>query len=305
MFQQHKLDRAVMPQVLSQAGQWRDMPELERNTDAALLTLRQLRQRIAAGGGRWQRWRETLNRKLWTQESEYLDDHDLPDAQRVALIEGLHRFNHAVRGYQVFLSVLRPWIQAIHAQTRRPVQILELASGAGELALTLSRLARDENLPVTITGSDYSATYVAAANAKAAARHEPVTFIELNAFDMSTIAPESVDIVLITQSIHHFTAGQVAMMIAQAMRSSRFAFIGIDGRRSPEVLALAPLLGGLVVRRRDFVHDTFISVRKFYSETELETIARLAAPEALISAGFLPPGYSLLTASKVLSPASG
>ena len=51
-----------------------------------------------------------------------------------------------------------------------------------------------------------------------------------------------------------------------------------------------PLSGSL-----DFLHDSVITGRKFYSLAELELIARLAAPGARVEVRAAQPGYSVLT----------
>ena len=136
--------------------------------------------------------------------------------------------------------------------------------------------------------------YVADANIRAQARRLPVRFVELNAFDLlSTLTPGDFDICFIAQSIHHFSPGQLAMMVAQAGLAGARHFVGIDGRRSLLMAVGLPLFTALSLQR-DFVHDAAITARRFYSEAELALIADIAAPGADVSVERAEPGYSVL-----------
>jgi len=51
----------------------------------------------------------------------------------------------------------------------------------------------------------------------------------------------------------------------------------------------------LISRRLDYLHDSWLSVRKLYTQSELELIAHLAAPASHVHSRPVPPGYTLLT----------
>lgn len=294
MLQHAALNRALMPSLLQEAAPWQSMAELERAADAALASLREQRRQLAAEDVT-ARLLVQLDERLRSQEDELLDDPSLPAAERIGIVQALHRMNQRVGAYRRFFNTLKPYVRLIHQREQRPVRILELAAGSGEFTLALATLAREREAPIEITGSDYARAYVDAANAKASERKLDTRFIELNAFDLTALASGSYDLVFIAQSLHHFSPGQLAMMIAQSLRIARHAFVGIDGHRSLRLLGLIPLYGMLMARHRGYLHDSWVSIRKFYSAGELELLGRLAAPAACVNTAYLPPGYSLLT----------
>lgn len=293
MLQHAAVDRPLLPRLLREAAGWNDMPSLERAADAAIVALRRERSATAPSHGLLARALVAVDDRLRTDAPEYLDDPDFPAARRVAIVQALHRFNQGVFAYRRFFAVLRPFLRGVAGQ-RRPARVLELASGSGEFSLALAELARRERIAVDITGSDYFPEHVAACNGKAAERGLDARFIELNAFDMAHLDAGAYDLVFIAQSIHHFSPGQVAMMVAQASRVAATAFVGIDGRRSLGLYAVVPTTG-LLWRSTDFVHDSVVTLRKFYTESELELIARIAAPRASVIVRPAHPGYSVLT----------
>ena len=265
---------------------------LEGAADGAIAQLREKRSELAQHDW-WSRWCVNLDRLIYSDDVEYLDRPDFPDQDKLALIQRLHRFNRALLSYHRFLLYLRPHILRLAKKNGRPVRALELASGSGELALELSRLATKRGLPVEVTGSDIVPTYVRDANLRARKRGLDTEFIELNAFDMAHLDGRY-DLIFITQSIHHFTPGQLAMMIAQSEAAGASDFIGIDGRRGFFLLSVLPV-ASLAMRDRYFWHDATLSARRMYSNPELELIANIAAPEASVRFRHAVPGFTVLS----------
>jgi SAM-dependent methyltransferase len=172
---------------------------------------------------------------------------------------------------------------------------LELASGSGEFSLGVARLARKRGLDVEITGSDYVEEYVRAAAENARRRGSEARFRVLDAFDFAgRCEPGEFDIVFVAQSLHHFSPGQLAKIIAQSRTVATTAFVGVDGLRSLRVLAVFPLLAASALSRR-FLHDAVVSARKFYSDAELAIVGRIAAADARVETATRQPGFSILT----------
>ncbi len=270
---------------------WNNADELERAANDALQRLRKRRRELAEPHG-WWRLRDRLDRSIYSEAVEYLDQPDYPPEQKLHLVRLLHALNKTYFSYYRFLHYLRPSITRLARRLGRPVRALELASGSGELAMEVARLAQQRGLPVEITGSDIVPAYVEDANARAQERGLPARFIALNAFDMSEVTGRY-ELMFITQSIHHFSAGQLARMIAQAGMANACELIGIDGRRSLGNLVLLPLTTSLW-RTPHFVHDAFLSARRFYAEPELELIATMAAPTAEVQVRAAHPGMTKL-----------
>lgn len=293
MLQHTAIDRVAIPALLRAAVGWKTMDELEDTANAAVVDLRARRRQRADDLGGLDALAVRFDDRLRTDEPEYLDDPNFSPRRKELIVQALHRFNQGVFAYRRFYRVLRPLIRQVLAERSGPVRILELASGSGEFSFALADLARREKIAVQMTGSDYFQEHVENGNRKAAERKSPVQFIQVNAFDMEALDAGAWDIVFIAQSIHHFSPGQVAMMIAQAARVASVGFVGIDGRRSLELFAIVPS-AGVLLRSRDYLHDAFITLRKFYTESELELIARIAVPGGFVSVRPELPGYSVV-----------
>lgn len=274
------------------------MADLESAANDAVARLRARREAIAGPVGRL---RHRLDAAIYTETAEYMDRDDFPDSEKVRLVRQLHHLNQAMLSYTRFLRVLRPHVTRLQAAHRRPARLLELASGAGEFSMQLARRAEEAGLPVEVTGSDIQRAYVERNNEVATERGLPVRFRYLNAFDLSDVMPNEFDLLFVTQSVHHFTPGQLAMMIAQGRRAGADTFVAVDGRRTLLLLGFIPVFQTALSLATQghvdgaFVHDGWISARRFYSEPELSLIARIAAPNAAVSVTRNEPAYSVLT----------
>ena len=298
MLQHPSLDYSVFQRLASARGfptAWDRLEALEREADAWVLALREGRRHEAASRGALPRALEWFDRTFRTDESEYLDRPDFPEARKLEIVRSLHKFNRVVLGYRRFAGVLGPWVREVAAREGRPARVLELASGAGEFTLSLSVAARDLGWPIEVTGSDIVPGYVTSANAHAEARGLGARFLRVDALDMQALEPGAYDLIFIAQSLHHFSAGQLARMIAESRRIAGTAFIGVDGLRSILLLGIVPLAAAVTLNRAYF-HDAWVTARKFYSATELELVTRLAVPDAGVQVYAAWPGYQVVTA---------
>ena len=262
MLQMTSLNHQVLQTTFSKGldYQWNSMQELENLSNEHISNLRKNRSEVAKTQPPWIRAQETIDRFIRTDEIEYMDDPNFPESKKITLVRKLHHLNIALRSYHRFLKILKPHILEVEKKYNRPARVLELASGSGEFALALASLAEKKKLPVEITGSDIVESYVHEGNAKAEKKGIPAKFVHLNAFDMSTVKDNEYDIVFTAQSIHHFTPGQLAMMIAQSQRITTSTFIGVDGYRGFLLLGVMP--GVMTTLSLGLLHDGIVSARK-------------------------------------------
>lgn len=263
---------------------------LEALSDLAGRAHARYRDAVAAASRRspLARLRHLVDERLATDEPEYNDSASTPEAVRLRVIEGLAAWNRMVLAYRSFIAVLAPLLPT---RARRPVRVLELASGHGEFALYLAAWARARGLALEVTGSDIGDDYVRLGAEKAARRGLPVRFEKLDALALD-IEDGAYDLVFNTQTLHHFSPPAVARLFAEAARAGRAAAF-IDGERSLGTLALV----GLSTRAlfsREMSHDAVISCRRFFAAGELLLLAGLgpAGARARISSRF--PGYTVV-----------
>lgn len=220
---------------------------------------------------------------------EYLDDPGLDPDLRRRIMASLDSVNETISGYESFLDALRPLVR-----DRGPTRVLDLAAGHGGFALSAAREARDRGLDLVFTASDIKREYLDMGAAVARREGLPVEFVLQDALDLSNLERGAYDVVLCTQSLHHFPPGLIAVMFQEAARVAGRGVVFVDGCRSLATGAFLAVLGTLRYRSRGFVHDSWVSARRFYVPEELELLARLGPFGDRVESRWVRPGHCLL-----------
>ena len=252
-----------------------NMDNLNLKTDEAVARFLDERFAVSQELGGFFLLLEHLDTAIRTSDKERMDMPDMPENERLELVQALDRQNVMMQLYPRYIDTLLPLITEAAEHTNREVRVLELASGSGGLAFALAETVQQKNLDVRITASDIVPAFIEGGNRTAAKNKLPVSFRLINAFDMKELEKGEFDIVVMAQSLHHFTPGQLAVIIAQSGRYGATAFVGIDGYRSMMLAGGVPLIASLQ-GIGSFTLDGLTSARKFYSELELYIIAEIA-----------------------------
>ena len=274
---------------------WNTMAELDNVTNDWMQRWLSQRSRIAQKNGLFARFSDYMDKIARTDLPEHTDNPNVSSERKLKIVRNIHRTNLLLGVYRHYIKILTPLINEVAVIRKRPVRLLELASGSGEMAMNLASLASKNNLPVEITGSDYIEDVVQTAQKRAVKRGLKLHFRTINAFDMGVLRQKEYDIFLIIGTMHHFTPGQLAAIMAQIKKVAGSAFVGIDGYRSMSLLLWLPIVH-LITFSLDNIHDSWLTARKFYTLFELEHIARIAVPDAQITVAHSFPGLSVLKA---------
>jgi SAM-dependent methyltransferase len=253
---------------------WDRIDEVEQVTDSFMERHRAERFEVSKELGPGFLIPEMIDRAIRTADIEHMDDETITGSDRLESVRALDRMNRMTLSYDHQIDLLMPIIEEL-GNHRKKVAILELAAGSGGLAFALAEKAKEKKIDIRITASDIVPDMISEGNRLAAELNLPVSFRQLNAFSLEGLEPGSADLVLISQSLHHFTPGQLALMIAQAKMHGALAFVGIDGYRSLLLTGGVPLVASLQ-GIGTFTLDGLTSARKFWSEIELDIIAGIA-----------------------------
>jgi SAM-dependent methyltransferase len=156
----------------------------------------------------------------------------------------------------------------------RPLRILDLASGGGDVAIGLWRRAARAGLPWEIEGWDLSPTAVAYANGRAAAVNANVRFVQA---DSLTLPPRTdADCVMTSLFLHHLDEeGAIELMGRMARATKRLVLIN-DLVRTRTGLLLA-YAGTRMLSMSDVVHiDGPLSVAGAFTMEEVRSLAARA-----------------------------
>lgn len=200
-------------------------------------------------------------------DSPLLDE----DRHRHAL-DALGRINRLSCTAAQVWRLARP---AIHEA--RPVRIVDVACGGGDVALRLEEMARRRGVVVEVTGCDASAVAIQRAVERRDAAGLRARFVQLDA--LRDRLPGA-DIVYSTLFLHHLDEGDAVRLLAKMAAAARRMLIVQDLERTVAGWLLAFVGVHLLTRSEVARTDGPRSVRGAYTRDEAVDLARRAGLEA-------------------------
>lgn len=204
------------------------------------------------------------------REPEIMDQANLdPDQHRHAL-SGLARINNWSGSARILWGPLK----RLARECRKPLRVLDIATGAGDLPLRLWQKARNKRLPLSIEACDISETALAFARAKARACNADVRFFALDA--LTSPLPQGFDVICCSLFLHHLDEADVISLLVRMKQASPRMILINDLRRS-RIGWLVAWLGCRILTRSQIVHvDGPLSVRAAFTISEAKRLAESA-----------------------------
>jgi 2-polyprenyl-3-methyl-5-hydroxy-6-metoxy-1,4-benzoquinol methylase len=200
-----------------------------------------------------------------------MDDPGLDPKRHQAALQGLERLNTFSFGLSVVSQPIAALSREVHG---RPLRLLDIASGGGDLPLGLAALALKTGIPLEVVGSDCSDTAISFAQEKAKRLNQNVEFIRLNA--LNDELPNDFDIISTSLFTHHLDPDQVITLLRKAYSATRSLVIVNDLERSAINFGLVWLATRLLTSSDVVWHDGPVSVRASYTQNEFQALARQA-----------------------------
>ena len=201
-----------------------------------------------------------------------MDDPALLAQEHDRALAGLARLNSLARSAAILWPAVRAELQRA-AAAGRSARVLDVATGSGDIPLTLGRWARREGLRAEWIGVDASAHALARAAQHAA--HEGIP-LELHQADATRALPARADVVISSLFLHHLNHAQAVDALRAMAAAAGSTLVVSDLRRSAPGLALA-WTASRVLSRSPVVHfDAVVSVRGAFNERELAGLAHEA-----------------------------
>jgi SAM-dependent methyltransferase len=195
-----------------------------------------------------------------------MDDPALDPALHAAALKGLERINAVSATARALYGPLR------RLAGGRPLRVLDVACGAGDVAIGLERRARRSGLPIRFAACDVSPRALNHARGRAAARGAEVEFFPCDV--LGDGFPRGYDVYLCTLFLHHLREGEAAELLRR-MSSGR-AILASDLVRSRSGY-WAARLGTRLLTRSPVVHeDARLSVEGAFTPAELHALADAA-----------------------------
>lgn len=218
---------------------------------------------------------------LWrvapVREPELMDDPSLPAAEHLAALDALGRINLLSRtASQLAAAIGR--IAADANAPDRPLQIVDIACGGGDVTVALaSLLSRGRHRrrigSVTVSGIDMSRRAIDRAVGFAAGRDPPVTFAVR---DVVLEGCPPCDVATSSLFLHHLDDDTAESVLRSMAKAARRGVVVSDLVRSGAGLALAVAATALICRSRVARVDGPLSVRAARTVAEYREICSRA-----------------------------
>ncbi len=193
---------------------------------------------------------------------------DLPDCDPDRLDRTYRQFalvNGALSGWRrLYRREIRPLLSA-----GSTVSVLDVGSGGGDLAVTLSRWAARDRFRLRVTGIDPDSR----AHRFASGR-PPVPGVEFRCAHTAELVREGLtfDVVISNHVLHHLQPDELRRLLGDSQALGRRKVLHNDLRRSPAAFALF-FVAALPFRGSYIREDGLTSIRRSYTRQELQALA--------------------------------
>ncbi len=162
------------------------------------------------------------------------------------------------------------------ARTRpgRPLRVLDLASGGGDVPIALALRAVRSGLPMQFEGCDKSSDAMQFASHRAAARGVAIRFFRLDVIEDEV--PPGFDAIISSLFLHHLDAAEAVGLLQRMKRTAEELIMINDLLRGPIEYAMAWTGCHLLTRSPIVWHDGPVSVSAAFTIREVRDLARQA-----------------------------
>lgn len=202
-------------------------------------------------------------------EPEWIDDPQLDSQRHGQALEGLKRLNLVSRCSSTFWSAIQHLAKGISGE---PVRVLDVASGGGDIVVSLSKKAHRSGRDFQIDGcdiSDHAITYAR----RFASQHSPLSNQFLRRDVVAEGVPEGYHIIMCSLFLHHLPDHQAVGLLRTMAENCQHSILVDDLRRTRLGYVFAWTGCHLLSRSPVVQSDGPQSVRAAFRDDEVRQIA--------------------------------
>jgi SAM-dependent methyltransferase len=200
---------------------------------------------------------------------------NLPEAPphlRERLYDQQRALRAATRAGWWLMRDLAPRLEAL-ARTHRPLRVLDLACGAGDLTAALAREARRRGIALELTAADQEEVALQMTREALQGVGADVELRLLAPRDLSALASGAVDLVFGAGLLHRLRPDAIARLLVEARRVSTGGIYLVDLACAPGLASLARLLP--LAFDEALAQERLLAAQATWSRSDLGFIAAL------------------------------
>jgi SAM-dependent methyltransferase len=210
-------------------------------------------------------------------------------------LQSLQVLNRYFGAYSLIRHFLRRWLEPGHTY-----QILDLATGSGDIPRMMVRWARHNRISIRIDAIDLQPATLEIAR-RSSAGYPEIRYIRADARNYCDST--SYDLVCCSLALHHFSEFDAAKVLRRACEHSHDKVLVADLERTWFTWACVKAVTSVATRDAMTRHDARLSVERAFSFRELGDLAAQAGWRNFGHARFVPARQAIWMCSRHEAPA--
>jgi 2-polyprenyl-3-methyl-5-hydroxy-6-metoxy-1,4-benzoquinol methylase len=203
-------------------------------------------------------------------QPELMDAPELEAARHLLALRGLARVNQLSLTARSFWSAIRP----LAASAGRPLRVLDIACGGGDVTMQLCMMAQRSGHPLVVDGCDISQRALDHAQSLAEKRGAASNFFRFDA--IKDDLPRGYDVVVSSLFLHHLELEHARRLLANMAQAGASLVLVSDLIRCRTGLFLAHATCRAISRSEIVHHDGPRSVESAFTIEEVKELAASA-----------------------------
>lgn len=213
----------------------------------------------------------TRDLSIRNRQPEAMDSPAIPDDVLIRTLDGLSLVN----AITLSLRIVWPDVRATAARhPDRPIRILDVAAGGGDMLIRLHKRAARNRLSLDLAGCDISPVAIAHARTRAQAAGAPIAFFRHDA--SRERLPDGYDMIMSSLFLHHLDDDDAVRFLREAAARARDRVVIHDLTRSWPAFWFARLGTGFLMLNDICRKDGERSVEGAFTRQEATALAKRA-----------------------------
>ena len=227
-----------------------------------------------------------FSRRVSPRELPELMDGDCSYEDFRDCLRSLERVNRWLLGYRPTLA----WLDRLPGKLERPVQIVDVGSGGGDLLRQIAGWARRGAIAVQLTGVDLN-PYASRAAAEFTPNELRIRWVTGDALQYSPEMQVDIDVVVSSLTAHHLEDEEIIALLRWMETTARLGWYINDLERSERSSRMFGWVAGMAGWHQFVRHDGPVSFRRaFQKEDWVRLLAAAGVPREAVTVKHWRPG---------------